>query len=752
MQKKRKSTKREKMDGLIQVQSRLTNLEDKLKKLLAKEEKRIRGELETIIESSDEIVVDNQIKGKKKIENKTRVNKKYLDKMIRECKGVVFIVDKMGILKEANAKMESSLGYKKGDFKDMSIKSISPLFDRMEVVAKNAYDFTQVMSVFYGWQKANLPPRETTFIDKKKKAIPFQLKATNLKDGNDQLIGVVFLLRDIGERKKVEDAIVKEKHLLEKLLKKSKGTEVIERLKEDLEENKSYMDSVIESSADGIIIVDSSGFIKRVNKAFAKLLDYQPHELIGKHTSELIPYEDKEYHTSYGDKVAGGKIYKANMESAEAILAKEESYVEFHFGRRDEILVPVWCCSYWIHDKEGQIREGVVITRDLTEKKLDEMKLKDSYRKLEDYSRTLEEKVAERTSELKEALSDTAKARDRIDGIIKSVADGLIVTDVYNRVILMNRPAEDLLGVRLSEVIDRPIDFAIQDETLRDRVRDTLEKKKTGYEFDFELPGDDPRHPRIMRARTSVIYDKEGKQSGIVTIMHDVTQEREVDRMKTEFISTAAHELRTPLTSIQGFSEIMLTRDDISEEEKKRFLNYINKQAISLTSIVSDLLDIARIESRKGFSLNKVYCNIGDIISQVVPYFREYAQKHRFEVVLPKKPVELYVDKQKMEQVFRNIISNAIKYSPDGGLIQLTGRLSADHFEVSVEDQGVGMTPEQVEKIFDKFYRADVSDKAIEGTGLGMTIVKHIVEVHGGEIWVESELGKGTIVRFMIPT
>jgi len=166
----------------------------------------------------------------------------------------------------------------------------------------------------------------------------------------------------------------------------------------------------------------------------------------------------------------------------------------------------------------------------------------------------------------------------------------------------------------------------------------------------------------------------------------------------------------------------------------------------------SDLLDIARIESGRRFSVSKILCNIGDIIKQVIPYFQEHTKKHHFEVVLPKKPVELHIDKQKMEQVFKNLISNAIKYSPDGGLIQVTGRLSADHFGVSVEDQGVGMIPEQVEKIFDKFYRVDASDKAIEGTGLGMTIVKHIVEIHGGKIWVESELGKGTIVRFTIPT
>ena len=377
--------------------------------------------------------------------------------------------------------------------------------------------------------------------------------------------------------------------------------------------------------------------------------------------------------------------------------------------------------------------------------------LRDSYQKLEEYSKTLEEKVVARTGELEKALNDTAQARDRIDGIVKSVADGLIVTDIYNRVILMNRTAEDLLGVRLSEVIDRPIDFAIQDETLRDRVRSTLEKKTEGYAFDFELPSDDPKHPRIMRARTSVITDKEGKQTGIVTIIHDVTHEREVDRMKTEFISTAAHELRTPLTSIQGFSEIMLTRDDITDEEKKRFLSYINKQSVSLTIIVSDLLDIARIESGRGFTLNKIPFDISETIDQVVPYFKENAPEHRFEIVSPGSPVEVHADKQKIEQVLKNLLGNAVKYSPKGGLIQVTSTLLAGRYEITVEDHGIGMSTEQVEKVFDKFYRVDASNTAIEGTGLGMTIVKYIVEAHDGTIWVESQVGKGTKVSFTIP-
>ncbi len=254
-----------------------------------------------------------------------------------------------------------------------------------------------------------------------------------------------------------------------------------------------------------------------------------------------------------------------------------------------------------------------------------------------------------------------------------------------------------------------------------------------------------------MRARTSVIHDREGKDTGIITIFHDVTHEREVDRMKTEFLSTAAHELRTPLTSIQGFSEILQTREDLNEEEKKRFLSYINKQAVNLAEIINDLLDISRIESGRKYTINKEIYDAGECIKNIIPYFQETYLKHKFEVVLPDKPVKLYVDKDKMGQVLKNILSNAVKYSPEGGVIRVAGEVFEDYYQVSVEDQGMGMTPEQVEKVFDKFYRADASNTAITGTGLGMSIVKYLVEAHEGNVFVESEPGKGTTVKFTIP-
>jgi PAS domain S-box-containing protein len=360
----------------------------------------------------------------------------------------------------------------------------------------------------------------------------------------------------------------------------------------------------------------------------------------------------------------------------------------------------------------------------------------------------LERKVKERTGELRQTLNDVQSARDRIDGILKSVADGIIVTDIYNNVVLMNRAAEDLLDVRLSEILGQPIDFVIKAATLREKLMKSIRQNKTSYKFDFMLPDREDRH---MNAQTSVIFDKDGRYTGLVTVIRDVTYEREVDRMKTEFISTAAHELRTPLTSIRGFSEILLTRGGLTEAERAEFLSYINKQSLNLAAIINDLLDISRIEAKKGLAFNKVDFKPCESLGNIMSYYQKSSPGHTFELAMPEEDVMIHADPAKLQQVMENLLGNAVKYSPEGGTIRIQASRKGDDLHVCVRDEGIGMTAEQVGRVFEKFYRADTSNLAVEGTGLGMTIVKYIVEAHGGSIHVESELGTGTAVHFLIP-
>ena len=370
--------------------------------------------------------------------------------------------------------------------------------------------------------------------------------------------------------------------------------------------------------------------------------------------------------------------------------------------------------------------------------------------KSDDEFGVLSESFSKMATNIKRSREETEAARDRVDGILKSIADGLIATDLNGRVVLMNKAAEDLLDVRFGDVLDKPIEFAIKDETLRDRVKPTLEKGTTGYSFDFEWAGENDS-PDIFRARTSIVFDKRGEQTGVITLFHNVTHEREIDRMKSEFISMAAHELRTPLTSIKGYSEILLSRDNLNQSDRTKFLTYIQDQSEVLSKIISDLLDISRIESGKGFELQKESCRIGDIIEQIAESYTDRFPIDSIRVHLPKREVEVFLDKEKMVQVLENLLSNAVKYSPEEVDIDITGEVQGKVFHIIIQDKGIGMTPEQLKKVYERFYRADTSNTGIAGTGLGLSIAKAIVEAHEGEMWIESTPGMGTRVSFSVP-
>ncbi len=519
-------------------------------------------------------------------------------------------------------------------------------------------------------------------------------------------------------------------------LDRRRADAVVLARKEELRARQSekWLSTSLESMGDAVITTDPEGKVTYLNPVAESLTGWNRSDAKGVEITDVFNIANEETR-----KPVENPVSRVLREGIVVGLANHTVLIT-----KDGKQIPIADSGAPIKDDQGHRMGVVLVFHDILERKLAEQKI-------QEYSQNMERMVEERTKELNRALYDMEESRDRIDAILKSVADGLIVTDIYNKIILMNRAAEDLLNVRFSEVIDRSIDFAIQDKTLRDKIKNTLEKKKTDYQFDFELPGEDIKHPLIMRAGTSGIKDKAGNHTGIITIIHDVTLEREVDRMKTEFLSTAAHELRTPLTSILGFSELLLTRKDLKEEEKEESISYINKESVNLAAIVNDLLDISRLESGLSFLLNKEKYVVGDAIKRLIPYVQGISSKHKLKVVLPEEPVELLVDKEKMEQVLKNLLNNAVKYSPDGGTICLSAKMRRSAIEISVADQGIGMTAEQVQKIFDKFYRVDASDSAIEGTGLGMTIVKYIVEAHGGKVWVESELGKGTTVKYTIP-
>jgi len=226
---------------------------------------------------------------------------------------------------------------------------------------------------------------------------------------------------------------------------------------------------------------------------------------------------------------------------------------------------------------------------------------------------------------------------------------------------------------------------------------------------------------------------------------------KELDRIKSEFLSVAAHELRTPLTSILGFSEILLKRK-LDKEKENRFLKIINEQSQSLSGIINDLLAVSHIESGKGFEFKKSSIQIKDIILKNVDLFKSQTDKHTFKVNLPSHLSKIEADKNRIDQVIENLLSNAIKFSPKGGKIGVSLEKTNKDLKVTVSDTGLGIPKKDLPHIFDRFHRADnVSTDAIGGVGLGLTIAKYIIDSHKGRIWVESEPGKGSTFSFTLP-
>ena len=239
-----------------------------------------------------------------------------------------------------------------------------------------------------------------------------------------------------------------------------------------------------------------------------------------------------------------------------------------------------------------------------------------------------------------------------------------------------------------------------------------------------------------------------------ILYVRDVTYEVEVSRIKSEFLSTAAHELRTPMSSIYGYSELLLSRD-FGAEQQRAFHQIIHKQAMLVSEILNELLDLQRIESRRGKDFVFARLDIGNLISETIAMYKVPAERAAPLVSMPADSCFIKADRSKMIQVMNNVLSNAYKYSPKGGDVEIEVTESPNNTDISfigikIKDHGIGLTPEQLMRVCERFYRAD-SSGALPGTGLGMSIVKEIIELHNGYVEISSQHGKGSTVTLWLP-
>lgn len=375
---------------------------------------------------------------------------------------------------------------------------------------------------------------------------------------------------------------------------------------------------------------------------------------------------------------------------------------------------------------------------------------------LQDYASELETRVEARTAEV-------SREREQLLAVLESAGDSIAITDATGIIEYANPAWERLTGYNVTDAIQQQIHI-LDEETFPDLFTTVRESVQHQRVWRSEVVGQRPDGTNYVAdlAVTPVFEDVavgDSRLANLVALYRDVTQHKELDRIKSEFLSTASHELRSPLTSMLGFSELMLVREDLSAEEQKRFLKYIHDHAAHLKKLVDDLLDISRIESGVGLATKLEPLDLYPLIEKEIQLWQAENPNHKYQLIAgddnsagaaPNWP-QVYVDQNQFHRVIRNLLSNATKYSPSGGKIGVRGAPMGGYLEVTVADEGIGIGDEELPYIFEKFWRADASSTAVEGTGLGLVIVKHIVEQHGGQIWAESTKGKQTVIHFTLP-
>lgn len=256
---------------------------------------------------------------------------------------------------------------------------------------------------------------------------------------------------------------------------------------------------------------------------------------------------------------------------------------------------------------------------------------------------------------------------------------------------------------------------------------------------------------KCFKALLCPVRDSQGQVTGQVMTMHDLTEEKKVEQMKTDFVSTVSHELRSPLTAINGFASTLLNNPGLDQDTIRKSLGIIHKQSSRLSQLISDLLVIARIEEGR-YHPEPVTVELSSLVERVIHLKQSSVNDHKFHFKPPEDPAVVIADEDKVEQVLLNLVDNAVKYSPSETTVSIDINEKENDFIISVADQGIGIPAGHMDRIFEKFYRVDNSlSREIYGTGLGLSIVKELVEAHQGKIWIYSEEGKGTKISFSLP-
>ncbi|MFQ5408543.1 MAG: ATP-binding protein, partial [Anaerolineales bacterium] len=336
----------------------------------------------------------------------------------------------------------------------------------------------------------------------------------------------------------------------------------------------------------------------------------------------------------------------------------------------------------------------------------------------------------------------TEDERRKLDTILTKTADAVIVTDPGNQIILMNDAARRAFGIDGRDVTGLPLQQVVPNEELHELF------VSTAHEQQYQRAEVKLEDGRVLNAHLTVV---EGV--GQAAIMQDITHLKELDRIKSEFVSTVSHDLRSPLTAILGYVDL-ITRSGPVTELQAEFIDRVKFSVGSITALITDLLDLGRIE--QGFDTRKELVDLPLVSRYAIESLRgrAHAKGQTVEVNLPESADPVLGNPTRLRQLVANLVDNAIKYTPEGGRIAVNMEQTGNQTIITVTDTGIGIDPAEQSQVFDKFFRSEhvVSREDTTGTGLGLSIVKSIVENHNGRIWLESKVGEGTTFTVVLPT
>ncbi|MCM8796041.1 MAG: ATP-binding protein [Candidatus Omnitrophica bacterium] len=355
--------------------------------------------------------------------------------------------------------------------------------------------------------------------------------------------------------------------------------------------------------------------------------------------------------------------------------------------------------------------------------------------------------LAQKELELKKKTDSAGAGEAKLETVLSSMFEGVLVVDKEANIVLMNPSLRRVL------LIDSPVEGkmaleVIRNVSIQEIVERTLKGEQDLISAEISLIAPEEKVFKINSApiiRNNII-------EGAILVFHDITQLRRLEKIRQDFVANVSHELRTPLTSIKGYAETLLEGAIEDKDNVKEFINIIYHDSNRLAHLIDDLLDLSKIESGK-MKMSFAPLEIKAIAKDCVEVLKKQAKEKSISIYLdlPDNLPKVLADEKRLSQVFLNLLDNAIKYTPEGGSVKISASLKEKFVQIDVSDTGIGIPEEDLPRIFERFYRVDKArSRQLGGTGLCLSIVKHIILAHRGEVWVKSQLGIGSTFSFTL--